>query len=508
MAGDVQRVEPGALTSQASEMKGQNWHAPSEVTVTPPDALPATKDAVANLNDNAQSLTQFEQWAEVENHRIAEMLEIASAAYQKVDDDYGRAIEDPDRAAAVDAITIPDPATPPPQLPGPVGTLRLLDASGYSNVTQTQADLTAPDSGASLKTAMLQWGVASKRIENNKPKPPPGNWEGDAADAAYARMTAFGSWLTQLSEAWYDLAKAAAKIVAAHDKAKSTHDPIHQEYVALEQRIMALASVTGPHGGVRVQNEIEKIRERMQELQSQSDEVRQDYASSATFAPVQPAEPPFKGNGGPTTVGGGGGGPSGDAAAMAQKMAESLGVPTPASTPAAQSQPQPGAGQSGGSPAGGGSPSGGGTPGDSPGGSPGGSPAGLPKTPTDPSVRPAAGGGGAGRGAGGGAGGAGMGSTPLSPAVTAETVAPGPPVPVGAGPAPATAGGAAGGAMMGGGMAPMHGAQGGAQGKEKRRDPRLAPDEDLYTEDRPWTEAVVGNRRRRDVHDGQGGKDA
>jgi len=62
--------------------------------------------------------------------------------------------------------------------------------------------------------------------------------------------------------------------------------------------------------------------------------------------------------------------------------------------------------------------------------------------------------------------------------------------------------------MMGGGMAPMHGAQGGAQGKEKRRDPRLAPDEDLYTEDRPWTEAVVGNRRRRDVHDGLGGKDA
>jgi hypothetical protein len=59
-----------------------------------------------------------------------------------------------------------------------------------------------------------------------------------------------------------------------------------------------------------------------------------------------------------------------------------------------------------------------------------------------------------------------------------------------------------------GGMAPMHGAQGGQQGKEKRRDPRLAPDEDLYVEDRPWTEGVVGNRRRKDVQDGrQGGQD-
>jgi hypothetical protein len=58
---------------------------------------------------------------------------------------------------------------------------------------------------------------------------------------------------------------------------------------------------------------------------------------------------------------------------------------------------------------------------------------------------------------------------------------------------------------MAGGMAPMHGA--GVQGKEKRRDPRTAPDEDLYTEDRPWTEGVVGNRRRREVQDGRNGPD-
>ena len=72
-------------------MKGQNWHNPAEDAVTPPDALPSTNDAIANLNDNAQSLKEFEQWAEVENRRIAEMLDIAAAAYQKVDDDYGKA---------------------------------------------------------------------------------------------------------------------------------------------------------------------------------------------------------------------------------------------------------------------------------------------------------------------------------------------------------------------------------------------------------------------------------
>ena len=98
-----------------------------------------------------------------------------------------------------------------------------------------------------------------------------------------------------------------------------------------------------------------------------------------------------------------------------------------------------------------------------------------------------------------------MGSAPLSAAVTAETVGPAPATGGAgtAGPAPTTAGAASG--MGGGGMAPMHGA-GAQQGKEKRRDPRLAPDEDLYTEERPWTEAVIGNRRRKDVQDGKEAK--
>ena len=55
-------------------------------------------------------------------------------------------------------------------------------------------------------------------------------------------------------------------------------------------------------------------------------------------------------------------------------------------------------------------------------------------------------------------------------------------------------------------MAPMHGARVRRQGKEKRRNPGLAPDEDLYTEDRPWTEAVLGQSPR--VKDVQDGKDA
>ncbi|OBB13760.1 hypothetical protein A5761_19200 [Mycolicibacterium setense] len=86
---------------------------------------------------------------------------------------------------------------------------------------------------------------------------------------------------------------------------------------------------------------------------------------------------------------------------------------------------------------------------------------------------------------------------PLAPAVGAEHVAPakgGPGIPAGAPGAPGSAGG------MGGGMGGMGGGHGqGGQGNEKRRNPKLAPDEELYVEDRAFTEAVIGNRKRTDV---------
>ena len=508
--GDVQRVDPGALYGQAGEMMAQQWHNPNAEAVVPPDALPSSSAAVANLNDNAKSLLEFQEWAEKENRRIAEMLQTAADAYQRVDETYGRVITDPGRRAAVEAIPIPAPATAPPATPTPVGAPRTLDASGYSDVHKTQAELTSPDDGSSLKVAMLQWAAAARHVEAKAPRPPGGDWEGEAADAAYSRMTEFEGHLRQLSEGWADLAEAAAKVLEAHGDAKSRHADIHGEYVKLEKRLNELAAQTTAENSIATQSEMEKIQSRMRELQQQSDEVRQDYAHNATFSPVRPEMPAGGGAARPGTGGGNGGGggggggggqqPTGDPAGMAEKMAHSLG-----------GEPQSGAG-GGATPVGAGAPSSSGAPSAGSGvgaGTPSGT-APSARPPTDPSLRPAAAsrGSGSGGGAGAGAGGGGMPATPMSAPVTAETVAPAPTTPAAAsaGAGPSADGRAAGG--MGGGMAPMGHGAGAQQGKEKRRDPRLAPDEDLYTEDRPWTEAVIGNRRRREVGDGREGRDA
>ena len=66
--GDVQRVDPSALYRQAAEMLAQRWHNPNAEAVMPPDALPSSSAAAANLNDNAKSLLEFQEWAEIENH--------------------------------------------------------------------------------------------------------------------------------------------------------------------------------------------------------------------------------------------------------------------------------------------------------------------------------------------------------------------------------------------------------------------------------------------------------
>ena len=106
-----------------------------------------------------------------------------------------------------------------------------------------------------------------------------------------------------------------------------------------------------------------------------------------------------------------------------------------------------------------------------------------------------------------GGGGGGVPSMPLQPPVAAE----------GAGSAagrsgPNLAGAGAGamgaGAAMGGrggmGMAPMAG-QGG-KGEDSKAKRAQQDEEALYAEDRPWTEAVIGNRRRKDGPDNKESK--
>ena len=522
MAGDEVRVDPDDLRAKAGQIEAILWgNNPVEIPTVPADALNTSQTAVDNLNQNAKTLADYQEYGKKQGQRLAESLRLVADAYATVDQN---ASENISNTIAGGSPTPPAPVTPrantvpAPTAPPPLPIQRGMTAENYMEVKSAQGALMSGDQAASLQAAATTWATngttlatAAEGFELSTV-----NWEGEAADAAYRSFNDYQAFLVELSGAWNELASEAERVASAHFNALSSHTEIAEQYAALEAQLPAAIANGGSAARV--------IQLQMEKLQNESEELRHQYARAAQPDEVNPPEPPnntgtppipVKSNGDPRKRAGTQNGQGGGSAGGGQQLPSSGGSggsppaasqdapvsPTSAAEQASQGAQQ--GGQQGGSQGGG--QQGGGSPG---GGQPGagmpGAGKGDPKLPTDPSLRPAAagrgsggGGGASGGGAGGGGGGGGVPSSPRQPAVGAETVAPTPmvapvaPAAAAAGPA---AGGAAGGGM--GGIAPMHGAPGGGSG-EKKRNPQLAQDEELYTEERPWTEAVIGNRVRR-----------
>jgi ESX-1 secreted protein B PE domain len=518
MGGGV-RVIPDSLDTLAELRSEAEWP-PVDTQVQKLDSLPNTQAAVDNLNANAETLAGYQTMADQQNQKLNEMLRITAGEYRKVDEKYADKINSEERAGAVDAIAIPEPGTQVSAVPD-LAPFTPVSAGGYSDVEQTQQALLDGDHGASLQAAAAQWTAAAAAARRNDTGGFPTNWEGDAADAAMTQLNDYAVWLGELAAAWDKLATAAELVLAAHIATMANHSVVYSQYMILKAQLAELAAHPSGQGVAMAE-----VQRQLMQLQERSDDLREDYAGQSNFTPAKVPDPGYAkqagkgtGPGNPGTQGvSGGGSGSGSPAGGAPEAGQPAVSPQSADPAAGQSQGSPsgagspssgkGSSSGGGSPSsGGGSPSTGGKPG---GGLPGGGlpGGGMPETGLpelgldDPGVSPAAAGGdGSGRGSGGGAGG-GKPSIPLQPNVGPETVAPGPGGGArggGSGAIPASAmGGGMGG--MGGGMGGMgHG--GGQQGKEKRRDARFSPDEDVYVEDRPYTEPVIGNRRRKDVQD-------
>jgi hypothetical protein len=510
MSGHV-RVEPGQLLAVAETLHHQTWPA-TDAQLKPADALPLASDAVANLKQNADTLQGFQAVAEAQNQHLHGAFTSAANAYTAVDENESTRFGEPGRQAAVDAIPIPPSTTQLPAIPdGPA--LTPVTASEYSSVLDTQSALKDGDAGQSLRQAASAYGERGRAMGANAQGDfPTTTWEGDAADAAYTRLNEYSHWLRELQSAWEKLADAGNKLASAHEFISQAHDPVAAAYVNAMDEARHLRAQSPPDNAA-----INKQLELVAQLHKVSDGLREEYAQLATFDAVKPVDPPFgsrKGGGstggGGNGSGGGGGGGTGSGGGGATGETGSAMPGAGGMNDAAQAAGSTGAGSTGsggGSTGGGGSQSGGGSPSGGGGGATGGLPGGLPDgatgmptLPDDPSLHPAAADGSGGGGSGGGGGG-GLGKTPLQPNLGGSSVGPGPAggaVSGGAGPGAASA---TGGMGMGGG-APMHGGghgQGG--GKEKKRNPALAPDENIYAEERPWTEPVIGNRRRKEVAD-------
>lgn len=522
---DEVRVQPSDLTAKANQIRGLTFaSAQAQPPLISADALIIASVAVTNIAQNAENLWAYQEYGRLEGQRLAQTLDNVAAAYSQIDQQSGEGIgstfDVPGGAAGgpvmPKVVDIPEPPRPP-KMPIPKG--QLASEQGFMDPQSAQTALDAGDDAASLRAAATMWranaeslAASAQEFEVNST-----DWEGQAADAAYAKFNAYRDWLISLSGAWKRLADEADVAAKAHSKAKSDHEPIAQRYRELSQQVVD----NPPYSPAWVE-----AMNQIAEEQRKSEELRNTYAREAVVDQIEAEEPPPPVMSGiPVTpedhrrakpyregeqqAGGGGGqqapgGGSGGAPQEAPTSPMSAGEPAAQAAQAAQQAGQQAGQQGGGSPSGG-SPGGGQPSGGAPGGgAPGGGMPGLgkgdPKSPGDPRLRPAAAKGGGGAGAGGGSGGGGLGGVPLQPAVSAETVAP-TPYAASAGPAAAGAAGAAGGAAAGGGgmggMAPMHGAHGAGGSGDKKRNPQLSQDEEIYVEERPHTEPVIGLQPRR-----------
>lgn len=534
MSGDV-KVDPAELDAKAAQISEPPPAAPGQPL--PPCALQVAVDAVAELNKSAAMLVGYAASGQAEATRLAETFRSAAVAYRQIDEQAGAALDHGETAPGIPPVQPAPPTTP--SVPLPADPAYQCHAAPMVMLEQAAAEIEMPDQAASLETFKSNWETYAAALEARSAHFDPAGmtWDGGAAEAAFAALQRHRDWLGEMAAAARELAGQAGDLAAVHRSAKDAH-PKLADVTELDARIMSSTDAT----------QRMTLMQYRQALQAESEHILGQYAGKAVMKPIEPPKPPIctptppastrdkmtknkrprdddeiarknktsAGGGGQTAAGGGSGSGAGGGGGSQQPAASAV-PPSPAGdvpvSPAAATGGQP---SGGGAPAGGASPAGGGAPaggGGAPaGGGSGGGMGGLPGLPDlgggpptdlpqldDPELNPASAGGGGGSGGGSGGGGGGAGPMPLQPNVGSVSVGPAPGQAGGAAAGPSVGGAAPGGGMMGGmgGMAPMHGAGQNQGGQEKKRSPGVSPDETLYEEDRPWTEAVIGNRPRR-----------
>lgn len=309
----------------------------SKPLVIPPDQLTLSKTAVDNLNQNASFLYRNQDYGDREGDRLAETLQSVAEAYD---------LADASAAANIDGIGAPQTpklnTIPAPTIPAPMGSPLGLTADEIGDVEVAQQQLSAGDHGASLREAAAQWMANGNALEASSQqfKVKIENWEGDAADQAYAKFVSYGEWLSQLGESWQKLAAEAMRISDAHVKALLNHTPVYQNYEQLKSQMIAAIA----NGGSAAHT----LGLEMEELQRQSEEIIEGYSKEAAPQRVTPPTPPpsgvpavpVTGNGKPrksgpgsdfqtppgSGTGGGGGGGGGQPPSMSPPTASPLGA--------------------------------------------------------------------------------------------------------------------------------------------------------------------------------------
>lgn len=445
-------VEQDELLARASEVEEPMGDPPNGVP-TPPCSLKAASTAAQQLILSADNMRTYLAAGQRERERLAQSLRNAAKAYGDVDEEAAAAMDNDG-----DGDVAPETAGPGGDDPSAgLHDTETAPAAGepdFTDLKTAATKLESGDQGSTFADFANFWNSYNLALQGTLQRFRPfQSWEGDAAAACEESLDQQQTWVIHMAKLSAALSKQAAFVVQLHRWARQSH-PTLADIVKLEELSK----------DPTYKNEAIKL---YAEYQQKSEEVLAEYATKAALDPVNPPKPPAAIKIDPPPP------PATPGLIPSVFMPPGDGTGTPAAgMPAAPMMPATGAG-AGGVPAGAGAQlasaareAAGGMPGDL-------------------AVKAAS--------LGGGGGGAP--SMPLGPAVgNAESMRPAAAGELaGMGPGKGPGGGAMGGGGMGMPMGAGAQGQGGAKSKGGQQD-----DEALYTEDRAWTEAVIGNRRRQD----------
>jgi hypothetical protein len=299
-------VDTSELLARAGELEAVIPNLPMENPQVHPLGLASAVAACQQLSLSADRLRNCLLDGALERSRLAESLRNAVKAYQDTDEAGSDAIDDGTsvQAPAVRGLSGDAPAAPASATP------MVLGASGdYEDAEDRAKKIEAGDGGAALLDFADQWNQHQVALQNawNRFRRFQG-WSGTACDAVEANFEAQRTWLDSMADSCGQLAKQARDLVAASRWIRTEHvwwgqdgqrttllDSTHFAAIDADWGNLIAYRVGWPSNLMGIEYKSQAaFQADMATVQKSSDDVISQFETRAALplAPIRPTEPP------------------------------------------------------------------------------------------------------------------------------------------------------------------------------------------------------------------------
>ncbi|MEE6139578.1 secretion protein EspB [Mycobacterium sp. 050128] len=277
-------VEHAELIARAGELDAPIPGVPSE-NGQAPCALELATRAAQQLAFSADNMRIYLHAGEREHARLAQSLRNAAKAYEDIDELAADALNnDAPMAAPAPAHTETD--AEPAMLASTVS-LTGLDPIPYSPVKEAAKALMQGDQGRSLLDFAEEWAAYLRTLSQASFRFRPfTDWDSEASDAVERHFDLDRNWLDHMARLCGQLSTQARNLVAAHRWAVSEH-PTLERLRQLDERWISNQSVPGWERWGKP-----ALLRVYAEYQAKSEAVLAEYEQRVALGPVNPPMPP------------------------------------------------------------------------------------------------------------------------------------------------------------------------------------------------------------------------